>query len=333
MKDIARETGLGLATISKYLNGGRVREENRAALEAAIKKLDYHVNEYARGLKSNRTKTIGVIIPELSNLFITTILSRMEEVLRESGYSMIVCDCHTSGKLECQAVTFLMGKMVDGLVNMPVCTDGRHLRPAEARQLPIVLLDNPLPEAACRADAVYLNNSEASHRAADFLLGRGHTAIGIIAGPDKSFTAEQRLAGYVSALAERGIAVRNDLIARCDYTVPGGYQAMKKLLAARPGMTAVFMTNYEVSLGSIMAIREAGLSIPGNLSVIGFDDMALSRLVSPPLAVVAQPLYEMGTQAAQLLLRRIAVKNVCEPQRVMLGASFSEGESVACVHS
>ena len=119
IKDIARETGLSLATISKYLNGGSLREKNRLLIEQAIQKLDYHVNEYARGLKSNKSRSIGVVIPELSNLFVTQIISVIEGVLQSQGYSIIICDCQTDPERECQAVQFLLDKRVDGIINMP----------------------------------------------------------------------------------------------------------------------------------------------------------------------------------------------------------------------
>lgn len=128
MKDIARETGLGLATISSYFNGGNVREKNRIKIEAAIKELHYEVNEVARGLKTNATKAIGVVIPELNNVFCSEIITEMEDILRNHGYATIVCDCRTDEKLEKEAVDFLMRKRVDGLINMPVDITGSHLR-------------------------------------------------------------------------------------------------------------------------------------------------------------------------------------------------------------
>lgn len=111
LKDIAKETGLSVATISKYINGATLKEQNRVAIERAIKKLGYTVNEYARGLKSKKSRTVGVVIPELSNLFITQIITKMEEILRSQNYSVMICDCHTDKKLECDAVKFLLGRL------------------------------------------------------------------------------------------------------------------------------------------------------------------------------------------------------------------------------
>ena len=124
IKDIANHTGLGLATISAYLNSGNVREKNRAKIELAIKELNFEVNEVARGLKTNRTHTIGVVIPELNNIFCTEIITGMEDILRKKGYATIVCDCRTDKKLEREAVDFLYRKRVDGIINMPVDSTG-----------------------------------------------------------------------------------------------------------------------------------------------------------------------------------------------------------------
>ena len=130
MKDLSRETGLGLATISKYFNGGNVREKNRVLIEAAVRKLHYVPNEAARSLKTQHSRVIGVVIPELSNAFITSIISTMEDILRKHDYAVIVCDCRSDEKREKEAVEFLMHRRVDGLINMATDSSGAHLKGA-----------------------------------------------------------------------------------------------------------------------------------------------------------------------------------------------------------
>lgn len=161
IKDIARK------------NGATLREKSRIAIERAIKKMDYTVNEYARGLKSNKSRTIGVVIPELSNLFVTQIITKMEDILRQHGYSVIICDCHTDEKLECEAVHFILGKMVNGIVNMPVCKDGHHLQPAVEKKIPIVLIDHPIESLIGIADSVLIDNTAAAKTAITYLLRHG----------------------------------------------------------------------------------------------------------------------------------------------------------------
>ena len=163
MKDIARRTGLGLATISSYFNGGNVREKNRIKIEEAIEELHYEVNEVARGLKTNATKTIGVVIPELNNTFCAEIITGMEDVLRSHGYATIVCDCRTDKKLEREAIEFLIRRRVDGVINMPVDEEGNHLKKFQRTGKPIVLIDRKIQGISC--DSVLVDNEKAAEDA------------------------------------------------------------------------------------------------------------------------------------------------------------------------
>ena len=327
IKDIARETGLSIATVSKYMNGATLREKNRIAIERAVKKLDYTVNEYARGLKSNKSRTIGVVIPELSNLFVTQIITKMEELLRGQGYSVIICDCHTDEKLECEAVRFLLGKMADGIVNMPVGKDGRHLQPAIAKGVPIALIDRPIEGLAGTVDSVLIDNTAAAKLATSYLLKKGHKEIGIIVGPADVFTSTQRLKGYFEAFQACGMTPNGENIQHSSYTVQGGHESMRRLLA-RNRCTAVFVTNYEMTLGAIIAVNEMGLKIPDEISIIGFDNMDLSRIAQPQLTIVTQPLEQIGAQAAKLLLEHLTGGSPAAPVAVSLSTTLQEGASV-----
>lgn len=329
LKDIARETGLSVATISKYINGATLKEKNRIAVEQAIKKLDYSVNEYARGLKSNKSRTIGVVIPELSNLFIATIITHMEDILRTHGYSVIICDCHSREEVECEAVDFLIRKMVDGIINMPVCKDGRHLKGAVEKGLPIVLVDRAIAPLHEHVSTVLIDNEAAAHAATAYLLARRHEKIGIIVGPEQVYTSQRRLAGYRAALAEHGAVASQGLIAYGDYSVQGGYTSLCRLLEEQPEMTAVFVTNYEMTLGAIIAANERGIKIPAELSFIGFDNLDLSRVTNPRLTIVTQPLHEIGVQIARIMLTRLSGAESEAPMNVLLPASIQEGNSVA----
>ena len=246
MKDIARRTGLGLATISSYFNGGNVREKNRIKIEEAIEELHYEVNEVARGLKTNATKTVGVVIPELNNVFCAEIISGMEDILRSHGYAAIVCDCRTDKKLEKEAVDFLTRKRVDGIINMPVDMTGAHLNEFQKTGKPIVLIDRMIQGISC--DCVLVDNVNAAEKAVGMLVEEQHQKIGLIGGPDEVFTARQRMLGYMKALKAHGIAVDEKLICHGDYTIQGGVQAVEELVKENPDMTAVFVTNYEMTM-------------------------------------------------------------------------------------
>jgi LacI family transcriptional regulator len=326
IKDIAKQTGLGLATISKYLNGGNVLEKNRIAIEKAIDDLDYTVNEFGRSLKTSRSKTVGVVIPELSNIFVTSIITVIEDILRQNGYSIIVCDCRTDKKREEDVVKFLMSKRVDGLIMMPVARSGRKLKKANALNVPVVLIDRNLEDVS--ADIVTIDNVSASKMAIDHLMKNGHENIGIIVGPDEIYTSRQRLKGYKAAFKNKNVTVEYDHIVFSDYTVQGGYEAMKKLIKEKRDMTAVFVTNYEMTLGAIIAINELGIKIPEQLSFIGFDNLQLSRIVKPKLSIIDQPLKAIGENVATIMLRRLSEEKPSVKTSVKLMTTLVERESV-----
>ena len=329
IKDIARETGLSLATISKYINGGNLREKNRVAIERAIKKLDYHVNEYARGLKSKKSRTVGMVLPELSNLFNMKIVSVIERILQEQGYSVIICDSQNNLEQEARSVEFLLSKQVDGIINIPMGNSSSHLAPAVEHQIPILLLDRPLDKLNDVVSCVLIDNQRAARMAVRRLLDAGHRSIGVVVGPAGVYTAEMRLKGYREALEEYGIPFEERLAARASLTVEGGYRQMRRLLKESKDMTAVFVTNYEMTLGALIALNKEGVQIPQELSIVGFDNiMDLSRVFRPSLTIVSQPMEQIGIQAARLMLERLSGDASAAPMTVTLSATLREGASI-----
>ena len=303
MKDIARRTGLGLATISSYFNGGNVREKNRIKIEEAIEELHYEVNEVARGLKTNATRTIGVVIPELNNTFCAEIITGMEDILRNHGYATIVCDCRTDKKLEREAVEFLIRRRVDGIINMPVDEEGNHLKRFQKTGKPIVLIDRKIQGIDC--DSVLVDNKKAAEDAVHYFIERGHRNIGIIGGPEEVFTAQERMAGYCKALESAGIPVRESLIWHGDYTIQGGVRGLEELVQNNPEMTAVFVTNYEMTMGAMIGVNELGIRIPEQLSMIGFDNLQFARACNPKLTIVSQPTDGIAKEVAKVMLDRL----------------------------
>lgn len=303
MKDIARRTGLGLATISSYFNGGNVRKKNRIKIEEAIEELHYEVNEVARGLKTNATRTIGVVIPELNNTFCAEIITGMEDVLRSHGYATIVCDCRTDKKLEREAVEFLIRRRVDGIINMPVDEEGNHLKRFQKMGKPIVLIDRKIQGINC--DSVLVDNKKAAEDAVRYFIGRGHRNIGIIGGPEEVFTAQERMAGYYKALESAGIPVRESLIWHGDYTIQGGVRGLEELVQNNPEMTAVFVTNYEMTMGAMIGVNELSIRIPEQLSMIGFDNLQFARACNPKLTIVAQPTDGIAREVAKVMLNHL----------------------------
>lgn len=331
MKDIAKQTGLGLATISSYFNGGNVREKNRIKIEMAIRELHYEVNEVARGLKTNATHTIGVVIPELNNIFCTEIITVMEDILRSHGYATIVCDCRTDKELEKEAMEFLMRKRVDGIINMPVDTQGENLLEFQKTGRPIVLIDRQVQGISC--DCVLVDNQKAAEDAVSLLLEHGHREIGIISGPREVYTARERLAGYAAAHQKYKVPVQESLIYHGDYTIQGGAKGVEKLVRQNPHMTAVFVTNYEMTMGAVIGGNELGIRIPEELSLVGFDNLQFARACTPKLTIVSQPTEGIAREVAGIMLKRLeegaAEEEPAEHVTEKLQTEIIMGKSVA----
>lgn len=333
MKDIARKTGLGLATISSYFNGGNVREKNREKIEEAIRELHYEVNEVARGLKTNATRTVGVVIPELNNIFCAEIITEMEDILRNHGYATIVCDCRTDRKLEREAVEFLGRKRVDGIINMPVDTEGRHLKKFLKTGKPVVLIDRKIQGVSC--DSVLVDNEKAAEDAMELFFRSGHRKVGIIGGPVEISTAQERFLGFRRAYEKAGFSLDESLICREDYTIQGGVQGLEKLVERNPDMTAVFVTNYEMTMGAVIGLNELGIQVPEQLSVIGFDNLQFARACSPKLTIVAQPTVEIARKAAGIMLKRLekgAGEGAPEYLTEKLNTEIIMGKSICCIN-
>lgn len=316
IKDLAKKTGLGYATISAYLNGVSVRPYNKEKIEKAINELGYIRNDYARGLKTHKSGTIGVLIPELSNIFATTIISEMEEELREKGYGIIVCDCRSDMKLEQQSIRFLLSKMVDGLIVMPVSTDGEVFTIALEKQVPVTVIDRLTNNI--KVSHIVINNREVSRQATEKLLAKGRKNIALITGDMRVYTAKERRLGYQEVLEENGLYNEN-VVYNGGLCVEGGYQATKKMLAENPQTDAVFVTNYEMTVGCMIAMTEEGKKIGEDIEFIGFDNVEMSNVFTPKLTTVKQPLKEIGQLAAKTIMAMI---NGEEPINTVLKANI-----------
>ena len=325
IKDIAQKTGLGLATISSYLNGGKVREPNRVLIEQAIKELHYEVNETARNMRTNKTRTVGMIVPDLTNEFYAGIVSETETVLRNHGYATIICDCRNDLKLEAEAAEFLSRKRVDAVIDIPIESDGSHLHLFKDGNVPILLIDREIKDLNC--DCVLVDDAAAAKNAVNSLMKMGHTRIGILCGPEDVYTASERLKGFRAAYSETSHRLKEDWIAHCGYTIEESAQAMGQLMRKCPELTAVFVANYELTVGAILGVNELGLRIPKQLSIIGFDNTEFAKAVTPKLSIVKRPVKEIAEKAAETILNRLGGDKET-PQTWYLQATTIDGESV-----
>ena len=325
-KDIQKMTGLSLSTISKYFNGGNVLDENREAIDRAIIKLDFRVNEFARGLKSRRSKTVGMLIPELNSVFHTSIMADVEDYLRQKGYGTIVCDCHLDRSMEKEALEFLLGKMVDGIITIPFDKSGGHLKLAQERNIPVVLIDRLTTDF--KANAVIVDNCGASELAVAEFAKNGHDRISIICGPDDIYTMKGRMEGFQKAMQKSGIPIDKAFMNSVNMTVAGGYEVAKRIISIPRRPPALFCAKYEITLGTMIAINELGIKIPDDISIIGFDNLMLARVIKPQLTMVVQPMREIAENAARLMLDCLEKKEVSGNHIIELPTHLMEGASV-----
>lgn len=325
IRDIRDRTGLSLATISKYLNGGNVLPKNRKLIEEAIDALHYEVNELARGLVTNRTKTIGVLVYDIQCLFVGNMLHYLGQELHKSGYAMLICDSCNNEEMEKENLQFLLSRKVDGILIFAVSLTGGFLDPAKRAGVPIVLLDRAFRGE--EVDCVEVDNRTAVFRAAQMLIEYGHRKIALVAS-DVEYTGVERKKGYEDALRTYGISVPEGYRVSGRHSFELGYQGMKGLLAMEEAPTAVILSNYDTTLGGILALNESDMNCPEDISVIGFDDMLMSKVIRPKLWIVSQPMREMSEKAVQMLLARIGHLEAGGPVRVSFTASMRMGDSV-----
>lgn len=321
IRDIKEKTGLSLATISKYINGGNVRPENRVKIEAAIEELHYEVNEIARGLVTNKTRTIGVVMYSIESLFGGTMIHYIGGALRDKGYGILICDSCNDEQIERDNIQFLVQKKVDGIIIIPVSGTNDFLEPARTRKIPVVLLDRAVRGG--EFDCVRIDNRKAAIQASEVILQNGHEKIAVIYS-GKEYTGIERYKGFAQVLKKAGIQLPSSYKKEGVHSIEHGYDSMKELLELKEKPTAVFMTNYEITLGAIMALQESEEYSLKDFFVMGFDNLLLTHLVDSHIFVVVQPMQRLAENAAQLLLSRIGGGSEEPPLEMILGTTIEE---------
>ena len=304
IKDVARLAGVSPSTVSKYMNGGNVRPEIAQTLRHAVAELDYRVNPFARNLKTQRSRSIGILLPDMTAPFYGTVVMALDRCLREPGYHSLISCYGSDHGLERDNLQFLLSNGIDGLVYAPENISAEEFYElTSSRAIPMVQVDRVIQ--GIRSDAVLVDNSQASYQAVSRLISKGHRRIGIITGPKSVFSAKERLVGYLRALSDHSILYDDALVVSDVNAFATGYRGCEALLQLLDPPTAIFATNYDITLGLITAAREKGVQIPGELNICGFDCVAACGMMNPPLPVVQQPETEIGQKAAAYLMERL----------------------------
>ncbi len=298
IRDVARQAGVSTATVSRHYNrSGPVGTQARTRIEAAAQALRYVPHGAARSLITSRTQTLGALLPDIYGEFFSEVLRGLDSAAQQAGYNLLVSSSHHDRTGVERALRAMRGR-VDGVVIMAPDLDAALLRDNVPADLRVVL-------AGCLADgypAVTMANYDGARAAMHHLVGLGHRRIGFICGPPGNHDADERLRAYRTTVREAGLDLDDALTVAGDFSDLSGYHAARHLAALPARPTAVFAANDAMAVAALSAFREAGLAVPNDVAVVGFDDIPMARYVTPPLTTVRTPLARMAQCAVDVLL-------------------------------
>jgi LacI family transcriptional regulator len=302
--DVANEAGVSSMTVSRVINDrDDVSPATRERVLEVIERLGYRPSGIARGLATRRTGTLGLVVPDVSNPFFSDVVRGAEHVAYAEGYNVFLCNTEEDSARELTVLQSLEEKRVDGLVLCSSRLGDDELCEVVTRYPGVVLVNRRL--LGGRVCSVWLDDERGGRLATQHLLQAGHRAIGWLAGPEVSHSGRLRAKGYRDALASHGLPYYPDWVRSCTPVVQGGLDGTHDLLATHPELTALFCYNDLVAIGALQACVELGLNVPGDVSLVGYDDTPLAALVTPPLTTCRVPRYALGAQALRLLLGQI----------------------------
>ena len=309
--------GVSSATVSYVINNGphTVSPDTRARVLDAVQKLGYRPNAVARNLRRQRTTTLGLILPDTQNPFFAEVARGIESVALENGYVVIQCHADFSPERELQFVETLYGERIAGVLWFPTADNAEPARRLAQYRVPLVAIDR-LPHGI-DVPSVVADNFRGAYLATQHLIELGHTRIGCIARPSDLSHSEQRLRGYLTALQEHGIRPDESLIVRSGYRPEAGRLAAQELFRRSPRPTAIFAYNDFMAIGALRAAYEQRLDVPGELAVVGFDNIPQAALTCPALTSVSQAKTELGRRAARLLIDLIEERTPEQNQIVL----------------
>lgn len=328
IEDVAARAGVSRQTVSRVINDkGEISAETHARVRAVIEELGYRPSAVAQSMVAGHTRTLGCISPNFSDYTFARIIEAAQDEARRHGYFILAGSAPAEADVE-PLLEEMLHRRVDGVLAINPHADGRngYFPPLLKRGLAVVYLGNS-PHGV-PVSSVRCNDREGGYRATRLLIDLNHTAIATLVGPSNEECALDRLDGCRQAIAEAGIAPNVGLIACGDWSASSGYRATRRLLDDGMGFSALFAQNDQMAVGAIRALREVGLQVPQDVSVIGFDDIPLASYFDPPLTTFRQPMEESGRRAAQLLIATIQ-NPTREPEQILIQAQLIERGSCA----
>lgn len=331
--EIAKKAGVSIATVSRALNNnGPVREETRKKVLRIAEEFNYQPNPIARSLSRKKTDTIGVILPELVDEFFMDIIRGIDEESYRSNQYVMVSSSHSQRNIVKTLLEFMNSGRVDGVILMAPQMGGELSELIEKNKRPLVLLNagNTVPDSVC----FNVNNFQGAYSVTEHLVGHGYKRIAIIQGPEGNCDADDRFRGFKSALKKNSIKFLPSLKITGDFTEKSGYYGFMRLLSQPEKPEAIFAANDMMALGAYEAARDSNVRIPQDVAIVGFDNVNISRLLTPRLTTVHVPIVELGTKAVRYLLKMInGDVDPRESYREELTTGIVIGSSCGCVNN
>jgi LacI family transcriptional regulator, repressor for deo operon, udp, cdd, tsx, nupC, and nupG len=315
IKDVAKKANVSTATVSRVLSKPEtVKEETAKKVLEAIKELNYQPNLLARQLRRLETKTILVVVPDITNPFFSKVLRGIESVAVANGYQVLLGDAGNDVERENGYLNILRQKKADGMVLLTARMESKIVEEM-ALEYPVVLACEYIEGSTI--PTVSIDNVSGARKATEHLINLGHKRIGFISGPLSGVLGQDRLKGFYQAMAQYNLTVEPILVQEGDFSYESGFNMMMKFLALNHPPTAVFAANDEMAFGAIKAAKSKGVSVPDDISVMGFDDIKFSSVFEPTLTTIAQPAFEIGTKAMELLIRLMNREEIEKSQYIL----------------
>ncbi|WP_404404381.1 catabolite control protein A [Jeotgalibacillus malaysiensis] len=324
--DVAREANVSMATVSRVVNGNpNVKPATRKKVLEVIERLGYRPNAVARGLASKKTTTVGVIIPDISNIFFAELARGIEDIATMYKYNIILSNSDQNEEKELHLLNTMLGKQVDGIVFMGGRITEEHVAEFQRSPVPIVIAGSV--EETNQTPSVNIDYYQASVDAVSSLIEKGHKHVAFVSGPfHDTINRSMKLEGYKAALENNNLTYNEDFVFEGDYTYDSGLDAWAKLRELDQKPTAIFVGNDEMALGVVHGAQDEGLNIPDDIEVMSFDNTKLALMVRPQLTSVVQPLYDIGAVAMRLLTKLMNKESI-DDQTVVLPHRIEERQS------
>lgn len=328
IKDVARRASVSTATVSRVLNKvGPVDEETRRKVEEAASQLHYTPSPLARSLSTRRTDAIGLLLPDLFGEFFSEVIRGSDQTAQQNHYHLLVSSSH-SNREEIEIALRTMRGRVDGLVIMSPHVDAQTLNANLPLSLPVVLLNCHVEGASF--ESLNVDNFAGALQMVRHLISHGHQSIAIIRGTENNFDAEERLRGYRFAMRETGEAYSECLEIQGNFSEASGYEGAQKILRMNPRPTAIFASNDSMAIGALSALQDAGLQVPEDMALAGFDDIPIAAYLTPSLTTVRVGISDLGVLAINRLIHAVQEKNKHTKQQSVLATTLAIRESCGC---